>query len=404
MSLVLARTIVSFLFPGGALALVAYFAVRIPELAVWLPAIVRIYPYVVIVVAFFVGWRFNKSRLLFAILVLSLSEFFLGRFDASTEYGPVVYDAVSLLFPLNFLFLTLASERGFLTFHGVLRLSLIVVQPLAIAFLYYCYYPAIAEYLGYEFIHFLSFPALPFSQSALLAFGCAALLMAFRFLRNREAMDHGFFWALVMVFVALFFQPGVQMDFYFATAVVILVVSVIEAAHSMAFRDELTGLPARRALNEALLKLHGRYAVAMVDIDFFKKFNDRYGHDVGDQVLRMVAARLSKVTGGGKPFRYGGEEFTVLFPGRSAEESLPHLEDLRKAVAAAGFNIRSRNRPRTKPRKKRVARGYHKKVSVTISVGVSEKRDGQNLPQEVVKAADKALYRAKNTGRNKVST
>ena len=60
----------------------------------------------------------------------------------------------------------------------------------------------------------------------------------------------------------------------------ILAAGVLETSHGMAFRDELTGLPARRALNEALLKVGRRYTVAMVDVDHFKKVNDRYGHDV----------------------------------------------------------------------------------------------------------------------------
>ena len=83
----------------------------------------------------------------------------------------------------------------------------------------------------------------------------------------------------------------------------------------MAYDDELTGLPARRALNEALTRLRGVYTVAMVDIDHFKRFNDEHGHDVGDQLLRMVGARVGEVRGGGRAFRYGGEEFAVLFPG-----------------------------------------------------------------------------------------
>ncbi len=108
----------------------------------------------------------------------------------------------------------------------------------------------------------------------------------------------------------------------------------------MAFRDELTGLPARRALNEYFLRLSGPFTVAMLDVDFFKKFNDNYGHDVGDQVLKMVAARIARVRGGGRAFRYGGEEFTVVFPRRTAGEVLPHLESVRKSVEDSGFTLR----------------------------------------------------------------
>ena len=92
-------------------------------------------------------------------------------------------------------------------------------------------------------------------------------------------------------------------------------IAVLQDTFRMAFRDELTGIPSRRALNERLAALGNRYTIAMLDVDHFKNFNDTYGHDLGDQVLKMVAAHIAGVGGGGKAFRYGGEEFTVLFPG-----------------------------------------------------------------------------------------
>src|SRR5207302_1408861 len=90
-----------------------------------------------------------------------------------------------------------------------------------------------------------------------------------------------------------------------------LTAALVEASYHMAYQDSLTGLPARRALNEALLRLGGHYSVAMIDVDHFKRINDRHGHDVGDQVLRIIAAKLAQVPGGGKAYRYGGEEFAV---------------------------------------------------------------------------------------------
>ena len=100
--------------------------------------------------------------------------------------------------------------------------------------------------------------------------------------------------------------------------------SVMETSYAMAFRDELTDLPARRALMRDLEGMGRLYAAAMVDVDHFKRFNDRYGHDVGDQVLRMVAAKLAKAPGGGRAYRYGGEEFALLYPGKSRDDALPY--------------------------------------------------------------------------------
>src|SRR6185436_12678910 len=94
---------------------------------------------------------------------------------------------------------------------------------------------------------------------------------------------------------------------FMAAAGAVLVGALMQESHRLAFRDELTGLPGRRALDARLRSLPGRYTVAMVDVDHFKKFNDTHGHDIGDQVLKLVGARLAEVGGSGKAFRYGGE-------------------------------------------------------------------------------------------------
>src|SRR5258708_6206366 len=112
---------------------------------------------------------------------------------------------------------------------------------------------------------------------------------------------------------------------YFGTAALGLASSIVENSYSLAYQDELTGLASRRAFNDALLRLKAPYTIAAVDIDHFKRINDTFGHDTGDQVLRLVASRLARVSGGGEPFRVGGEEFTILFPGRAAKDVTDHL-------------------------------------------------------------------------------
>jgi diguanylate cyclase (GGDEF)-like protein len=182
----------------------------------------------------------------------------------------------------------------------------------------------------------------------------------------------------------------------------VLVVAVVEASYLMAYRDGLTELPGRRALNEALPRLSGQFTVAMVDVDHFKRFNDRYGHDAGDHVLRLVAARLAHAPGGGTAYRYGGEEFALIFPGKGAEECLPHLEALRETVETSRFTMRRRFRPRNKPSAPK-GRKTREAIVITVSIGVAEKNHRHSTPDQVVQAADKALYRAKEAGRNRVS-
>ena len=245
------------------------------------------------------------------------------------------------------------------------------------------------------------------ADPALLAFFVAAGLLAAGQLLAPTQAGRSFSWALIPAFIGLSVvrpgSPGFS-TFYLATSALILIVAVVEASYHMAYQDSLTGLPARRALNEALLRLGGHYSVAMIDVDHFKRINDRHGHDVGDQVLRMIAAKLAQVPGGGKAYRYGGEEFAVIFTGQSAEQCLSDLDELRKTVEDTRFILRARFRSKKKKEKVLTDRGPGERVPVTISIGVAEKTDRHLKSDQVIKAADRALYRAKEGGRNQVRT
>lgn len=187
------------------------------------------------------------------------------------------------------------------------------------------------------------------------------------------------------------------------------------AAHSfrLAYIDELTEIPGRRALVEALDDPGSIFTLAMLDVDHFKKFNDTHGHEVGDQVLRMVAARIATVGSGGAAFRYGGEEFTLFFPSKSLEQVVDELERLRALVEATPLYLRGEDRPKKKPqgpaqmgakRRKASGKAMVKKpsVGVTVSIGVATSRPAETW-QKVMKRADTALYKAKEGGRNQVS-
>ena len=136
---------------------------------------------------------------------------------------------------------------------------------------------------------------------------------------------------------------GVHMGL--SLAGVLVVAALIMEAHRIGFRDDLTGIPNRRALNLRLRGLGRRYTIAMLDVDHFKQFNDTYGHDVGDQVLRMVASQIRRIGGGGRAYRYGGEEFTVVFSGKDKEQARPHLEAVREAIADYPLVLRGKDRP-----------------------------------------------------------
>jgi len=366
------------------------------------------------------AWRFHSSRVFSALLLLLLADrtviFFSGVETAGQ--GLAALEAISFLLPLNFALLALAPERGFVSPAVALRLVALFCQSVFVAVI--CRpRPAAGSHLFRGWLPnpaWLSATRIP--QVSWLALVITLSLLLVRFLRSQKPVDSGSAWALLSAFLALETGAGGPVSRAFmATAAVILVISVVETSYLMAYHDDLTNLPSRRAFNAAIAALEAPYTIAAVDIDHFKKFNDSYGHETGDQVLRMVAGRLAQVTGYGHAYRIGGEEFTILFPGRNAEQTGEHLELLRALIEHSTFRIRVADRRKAKrgpDRRRSTTRSglrwwrprfeseAGRELSVTVSIGVAESA-GETFPvAEIIEQADKALYRAKANGRNRV--
>lgn len=400
----LSRSILSFILPGGAITTALLIVANRPELSRMLASLAPVYTFAMVAVALLLGWRFDRSRLVFATMVIGFCSWLLAHFTVYPDAtGRIIGDAVNMLLPLNLALIALLKERGIFTWHGLLRWSVLLAQPLIVWGLLHTQQYYWLGIFDTPLIQLGILDEIEAKQPALLALVLAMSIILYQAIRQPSAMENGLFWAVLLCGYALLGidNHGLRLSLL-ASAILILAIAVVELSYSMAFRDELTGLPGRRALNQLLLKLGGRYTIAMLDVDHFKKFNDRYGHDVGDEVLKMVAAKMARVSGGGKPFRYGGEEFTVVFAGKHVKDALPHLEQLREAIASANFTVRSPNRPKKKPEK--TTAGGTQTVQITISIGAAERDAEARDPHSVIKAADKALYRAKKAGRNRVAT
>lgn len=178
--------------------------------------------------------------------------------------------------------------------------------------------------------------------------------------------------------------------------------ALVQESLDLAYRDELTGLPSRRALNEKLQRLGRDYCLAVIDIDHFKQCNDRHGHDVGDQVLRLVASRLRSGSRR-RAYRQGGEEFVIVLERCDPAAALDLLETIREDIAGYPMQLRDRDRRASRHRKGRQQRGRAAvtgRLSVTISIGLAAGRRPEPVAA-VLKRADQALYKAKSEGRNR---
>jgi len=397
------KRIVSKLVPEVLILAAAALLVSLPSLRGTATTLATVFPFTVVAAALLLGWRFNRSRLVFSIALLALTEYLLLK-GVDNSRDRVLFLAVTFLLPINLALVALLPERGTLTSAGLLRWVLLGVQALAVVFIAQAFPDKALKFLTTHIVPARWTAWTPIQQPTIIAFIGIVVLLILAWLREPQSPVRGYFYAFLAVFAALSWPAaGPGQEIWLGTSALILVIAVVEASYMMAYRDGLTELPGRRALNEALPRLSGQFSVAMVDVDHFKRFNDTYGHDAGDHVLRLVAARLAQAPGGGTAYRYGGEEFALVFPGKGQDECLPHLEELRETVATSRFTMRRRFRPRVKPKNDK-GRKSRQAIMITVSIGVAERNHRHASPDQVVQAADKALYRAKEAGRNRVST
>lgn len=414
------KTLKSFAMPGAVVLLCTAVLAYSGWLTLPLPALTFL-SYCGVLGGMLLAWRFHSSRVFLCLFVLLLAHLAMPALTAGSQPGPAaltVLRALSFLVPLNYVLLSLMEERGLTTSSITPVAVFIFIETVVVSVLWRS-----AESTPVAVAH-LRHPSpiviLP-SYSMYILIPAAAVLTA-KFLFTKKTVDSALLWSLIAFHLCLRNAASATVsELYLATSAYVLAFSIIENSYLLAYHDELTSLPSRRAYNDATLRLQAPYSLAVVDIDRFKRFNDTYGHDVGDQVLRLVAAKLARVSGGGEAYRCGGEEFTILFPGKKLPEVTEHLEHLRQAIESSEFRMRGQDRrqltrgpdrrtERAPANRKRKADAIRQlahsdapaALSVTVSIGAaSSEFEGPN-PELVSESADKALYRAKAAGRNRL--
>lgn len=365
--------------------------------------------YLFCLVAVLMAYQFNRCRLMLAAFGVAVFYWAVQRYLQVSLSQPTAwqgYLAISLALPVLAFYLLLLPERGIVNFYGVvftlafIFLGLICVQ----------LGPWLPEVNEAAQSYYAPRPV----DGYVLSFGATLLValvalvgIALLCVRNEEveAALMGTFFSLYLALALLHVEHiSVVMC---TVAALCLAWGLLRSSHAMAYRDELTGLPGRRALNERLKMLGGSFAIAMLDVDHFKRFNDTYGHNVGDEVLKLVASRMRRVKGGGTAYRYGGEEFCIVFPRKGIQDSIDPLERVREEIATYNMSIRDLNlrpeRSQEGTRKRGATRLGGNQVSVTISIGLAARNAKLPDAEAVIAAADKKLYQAKKAGRNRLA-
>ncbi|MCL1126617.1 GGDEF domain-containing protein [Shewanella surugensis] len=353
-------------------------------------------PYWLLMITALIALQFNRSRLAF-LAVLFVAYYALHQnafFDWSLDHisdKPILI-AGTLIISL----FAVVKDRGILSSHGVIRLVSISIC-LSLGFFWFW----MLNQYEKQITSVLTVALKPQFQLLIPLIICS-LLVSMNAIRHTNLVNSAIFISLA-IWIMHYYQPQwLPLSVLLSVLSIVYLITILVDSYFLAYRDELTGLPSRRALFNLSLSLGRKYSVAMLDIDHFKKFNDTYGHDVGDQVLKLVASKLLNVSGGGKVFRYGGEEFTIIFPRKNIHFVIPHLEAVRQAIQDYSIVLRDEKRKtQTKATRKTRSTKKHKTVNVTISIGSAERIAGESFTQ-ALKRADQALYKAKKKGRNQV--
>lgn len=366
-------------------------------------------PYLICLVAVLMAYQFNRCRLLLASFGVAVFYWSVQSFLQVSLSQPAawrMYLAISLALPVLAFYLMLLPEKGIWNLYGCgfflafILLGLMCVQ----------LGPWLMQANGAAQIYYTPHPGAGYALSygATLLVALVALVGTVLLCVRNEEVESALLAAFLSLYLALALLQVEHISVTMCTAAALcLVWGLVRSSHAMAYRDELTGLPGRRALNERLKMLGGTFTIAMLDVDHFKRFNDTYGHDVGDEVLKLVASRIRRVQGGGIAYRYGGEEFCVVFPRKSVEDAVEPLERVREEIANYNMSIRDLNlrpvRAREGNRKRGATRLGGNQVSVTISAGIAARSTEHPDAETVIAAADKKLYQAKKAGRNRLA-
>lgn len=350
---------------------------------------------------------FHRSRLFFILIMLFGFSFLAELFEylRHTQVALSYRDRVGTLFdlyvlsvvPAIIMFMSILKDRGVITLLGWLRF-------LTVSLLW----------LGFVYVLIADFPLIQMMENTLGIFaifglnGLTVLVLLLSLLLfiikavMRPQKTEYIYVAMFVGLILVVLLPKTLDHFIIMTTMIslLVVLDIISRSYYMAYIDELTELKGRRAMNEALVRLGSQYTLVMGDIDHFKKFNDTYGHDTGDEVLKLVATELMKVKGGGEAFRWGGEEFVLLFANKEAVETLEFVEKVRAGIEKHPFYLRHKDRPEAKPKEVKKRLTSPEKVNVTMSFGVAQKLKSDQGPEDVMKRADKKLYVAKDSGRN----
>ncbi|HWI40708.1 MAG TPA: diguanylate cyclase, partial [Verrucomicrobiae bacterium] len=253
----------------------------LPRVGTLSPALRELLPHAPLAaagVAILLSMRFHRGRVFLAACVVAACWWGYREYlqDGVTGFRETVaYLALVVVAPFDIFLFSLMSEKGVGSNGGILRIIFLLLQVSLLEWVARFHKSGLVDALLFPLLPLQSLQSLALPQLSLLAAGFYLLVMLAR-LRSTGCSLIGVFAAVIVSLLAAAERLGdpVAFTLFSSSAALVLVLGLLQESYNLAFRDELTGLPSRRALNERLASLGRRYTVAMVDVDHFKSFND----------------------------------------------------------------------------------------------------------------------------------
>jgi len=365
-------------------------------------------PLIFLAIGAVLSWKFNRHQSFYlqlmsfvyvAILLLVIDQ----PLDLSQFKTSVILAMFTIFVPINFLIFEIWQVNKPICIARFGHLGLIGIEILFCFWIVSQNQIVIGNALNNQLLpNFVLIPE-HIPHASVLLFFIALLYQGLKGIINQDAVDLSTLAGLFTLLWAFYFIETEAIHIVLFSALGLMsCIAIIQESFNVAFTDPLTRLPSRRALNGEMANLGDYYCIALVDVDNFTVVNNNYGHEVGDQVLRLVAKHLRRITGGGVAARYIGETFAIIFSGISISDASRHLENLRESIADSNFAIRKKPRPKKIPKTKPIINHKKEEIKLTISIGIAEKNRAHRNADDVISAADIALNEAKKTGRNKL--
>jgi diguanylate cyclase (GGDEF)-like protein len=392
----------NLLMPGLILALsvICFYAIdKLPHIEL---VFLHYSFYVLALLAFAITCFFKYSRPAFFIITLCFAYLLINyiKFNKGDAFSSSIeYKALCFFIPLNLFIFSFQPLKGIFNKNGLIKFLFILTQFTLIDFytnrigsLYSketvdLYLSNIDSFFSYKIFGDYLFNTIP--NLALFLFVITITNLIIRAALSGATIDYSLLCVSITCFMATAYSKNsTALAIFYSASCLIIIISIIQHIRYIAYHDILTKAPTRLALFSDIKRLPNKYSVALIDIDDFKNFNDNFSHDVGDKVLTMTAKELAKIGGKGQLYRYGGEEFVIIFPNLTKNEAFGHLEEIRKKISEAKFVLEENSDKK------------QKNYNITISIGVAEKKRSDASINPVIKRADKAMYKAKENGKN----